>query len=165
VEIESASPLAKLFGLKGDAWQRHANPWSVYTRVPISVLLVAAVWSRQWLGCWSLALVGVVLVWTFVNPHAFPPPRSADHWASRSVLGEVCWGARHSSPIPPRHRVAPWVLSLVSALGVPFIVWGVVIYDLWMTAFGIAVQLMGKMWFLDRMALLYDDMTPARDQD
>ncbi len=42
--------VAKAFGLTGDAWQRHANPWSAYTRIPIPALLVAAVWSRQWTG-------------------------------------------------------------------------------------------------------------------
>jgi hypothetical protein len=36
--------LAKAFGLRSeDAWRRHANPWSVYTRIPIPALLVAAV--------------------------------------------------------------------------------------------------------------------------
>jgi len=36
--------MAKAFGLEGDARQRHANPWSVYTRIPIPPLLVAAMW-------------------------------------------------------------------------------------------------------------------------
>jgi hypothetical protein len=35
--------MAKAFGLEGDAWQRHANPLSVYTRIPIPPLLVAAI--------------------------------------------------------------------------------------------------------------------------
>jgi hypothetical protein len=30
-----------------------------------------------------------------------------------------------------------------------------------MTAFGLAVQMAGKVWFLDRMALLYDDVSSA----
>jgi hypothetical protein len=82
----------RAFGLEGDAWLRHANPWSVYTRIPIPALLVAAVWTRQWLGGWCLVPVAVVVLWTFVNPRAFPPPKSLDHWASRSVLGERFWG-------------------------------------------------------------------------
>lgn len=159
------SALANVFGLRGEAWQRHANPWSVYTRIPIPVLLVAAVWSRQWLDWWSIAVLGAVLVWTFVNPRAFPPPQSLDHWASRSVLGETVWAARKSTPVPERHRVAPWVLTGISSLGVPFIVWGVVVYDFWMTAFGLTVQLAGKLWFLDRMALLYDDTTATDPGD
>jgi hypothetical protein len=120
--------LANLFGLHGeDAWRRHANPWSVYTRIPIPLLLVAAIWSR----------------------------------ASRSVTGETVWGRRKETPLPPRHRVAPVVLSVVSAAGLPFLIWGLVGLDPWVTAFGVAVQMAGKLWFLDRMALLYDDVSSA----
>jgi len=134
--------VAKAFGLQGDAWQRHANPWSVYTRIPIPALLVVA----------------VVLLWTFVNPRAFPPPRSMDHWASRSVFGEKYWAARKERPIPAGHRLAPWVLTGLNVAGVPFVVWGLVVLNPWMTAFGLALHMSGKLWSLDRMALLYDDM-------
>jgi hypothetical protein len=30
-----------------------------------------------------------------------------------------------------------------------------------MVMFGLAVQMAGKVWFIDRMAILYDDLTPA----
>jgi len=153
--------MAKVFGLEGDAWQRHANPWSVYTRIPIPLLLAAAIWSRWRLGRWSLVPVGLVCAWTAVNPRVFPPPPSLDHWASRGVLGETYWADRTAVPIPARHRVAPNVLKGVSALGVPFIVRGLVVRDGWMLMFGLAVQMAGKVWFIDRMALLYDDVAPA----
>jgi hypothetical protein len=153
--------IAEAFGLEGDAWQRHANPWSVYTRVPIPPLMVAAIWSRGRLGWWSLVPVGLVGAWTAVNPRAFPPPSSLDHWASRSVLGETRWAKRKEVPVPPRHRAAPNVLGALSALGVPFIVRGLVVRNGWMVVFGLSVQMAGKLWFLDRMALLYDDVTPA----
>jgi hypothetical protein len=71
--------LAKAFGLEGEAWQRHANPWSVYTRIPIPPLMVAAIWTRTRIGRWSLVPVGLVCAWTAINPRAFPPPRSLDH--------------------------------------------------------------------------------------
>ncbi|MBM7805766.1 hypothetical protein JOD57_001603 [Geodermatophilus bullaregiensis] len=157
--------MAKAFGLEGDAWQRHANPWSVYTRIPIPPLLVAAIWSRTRIGWRSLVPVGAVCAWTLVNPRAFPPPRSLDHWASRGVLGETYWARREEVPVPPRHRVAPNVLGVVSALGVPFIVRGLVVRDGWMVLFGLAVQMAGKVWFIDRMAILYDDVVPARAAD
>jgi hypothetical protein len=105
--------------------------------------------------------VGVVVVWTMLNPRVFPAPRSLDSWASRSVLGETVWSKRSETPIPARHRVAPMVLSLISAAGVPFLGWGLVVLNPWITAFGLAVQMAGKMWFLDRMALLYDDFSSA----
>jgi len=53
------------------------------------------------------------------------------------------------------------VLGGVSALGVPFIAGGLVVRDGWMVLFGLAIQMAGKIWFLDRMAILYDDMAPA----
>ena len=154
--------LAHLFGLHDeDAWRRHANPWSVYTRIPIPLLLVAAIWSRVWLGWWSLLPVAVVLVWTAVNPRVFPAPRSLDSWASRAVLGETVWARRKETPLPARHRRAPLVLSALSAVGLPFLVWGLVVLDPWITLFGLAVQMTGKLWFLDRMALLYDVVSSA----
>ena len=153
--------MAKAFGLEGDAWQRHANPLSVYTRIPIPPLLVAAIWSRTRIGWRSLGPVGLVCAWTAINPRAFPPPRSLDHWASKGVLGETYWTKRKEVPVPPRHRVAPNVLGAVSALGVPFIARGLVVQDGWMALFGLAVQMAGKIWFIDRMAILYDDVAPA----
>ena len=153
--------MAKAFGLEGDSWQRHANPWSVYTRIPIPPLLAAAIWSRRWIGWRSLWPVGLVCAWTAINPRAFPPPRSLDHWASKGVLGETYWAKRKEVPVPPRHRVAPDVLGAVSAAGVPFVAKGLVVGDGWMVLFGLAVQMAGKIWFLDRMAILYDDVAPA----
>jgi hypothetical protein len=151
--------MAKAFGLEGEVWQRHANPWSVYTRIPIPVLLVAAIWTYAWIGWWSLVPVAVVCVWIVINLRVFPPPRSLDHWASKAVLGETFWADRKEVPVPVRHRVAPTVLVAINALGLPFIVWGVVALDVWITLFGLAVHMAGKNWFMDRMALLYDDVT------
>jgi hypothetical protein len=153
--------IARSFGLEGDAWQRHANPLSVYTRIPIPSLLVAAIWNRARTGRRSLVPVGLVCAWTAINPRAFPPPRSLDHWASKAVLGETYWAKRKEVPVPSRHRIAPNILGAVSALGVPPIVRGLVVRNGWMVLFGLAVQMAGKMWFLDRMAILYDDVGPT----
>jgi hypothetical protein len=152
------SRIARTFGLRGDAWMRHANPWSVYTRIPIPCALALAVWSRDWISWWSLLPIGLVAAWTVVNPTAFRPPRSLDHWASKAVLGETLWTNRNAVPIPIGHRRAPKVLAAISALGVPPLVWGLVVLDLWMVLTGLAVQTAGKRWFLDRMVWLYEDM-------
>jgi hypothetical protein len=156
--------MARSFGLDEDGWQRHANPWSVYTRIPIPALLAAAISSRTRIGRRSLVPVGLVCLWTVINPRAFPAPGSLDHWASRGVLGETCWANRKEVPVPPRHRVAPNVLRAVSALGVPFIARGLVVRNVWMVLFGLAVQGAGKIWFIDRMALLHDDVTSRRSR-
>ena len=151
--------LTKAFGLTGDeAWLRHANSWSVYTRIPIPLLLTAAIWTRAWIGWWSLLPVAAVGAWIMVNPRVFPPPEAITSWASRSVLGEKYWSARKETPIPERHTMAPLVLSAISSAGVPFRAWGLIVLDPWITAFGLAVQMLGKLWFLDRMALLYDEV-------
>jgi len=156
------SRLANAFGLTSeDAWRRHANPLSVYTRIPVPALLVAAIWSRVWLGWWAVLPVAICLVWTALNPRVFAPPRTFDSWASRSVMGETLWAKRKSAPVPGRHRAAPLVLSALSAAGLPFLVWGLVVLDPWLTLFGLSVQVTGKLWFLDRMALLYDDVSSA----
>ena len=152
------SRIASAFGVEGEAWLRHANPWSVYTRIPIPAALALAVWSRDWIGWWSLLPIALVAVWTVVNPTAFPPPRSLDHWASKAVLGERLWTSRSSVPIPTGQRRAPNVLAAISALGVPVLVWGLVDLNVWMVLTGLAVQTMGKAWFMDRMVWLYDDM-------
>ena len=54
------------------------------------------------------------------------------------------------------------MLGVVSASGVPFIARGLIVRNGWMTLFGLAVQEAGKIWFIDRMALLYDDVSPTR---
>lgn len=46
--------IASAFGLDDDGWARHANPWSGRSRVSTTMpLLVAAIWSRAWIGYWS----------------------------------------------------------------------------------------------------------------
>lgn len=158
-----ASIVASALGLKSSTdWRRHANPWSVYTRILILPLLTAAIWTRIWIGWWSLVAVFVILVWTVLNPRVFRPPVSLEHWASRGVLGESYWVDRKQSPLPARHSIAPLVLTVASAAGVPFWVCGLVVLDPWLTAFGLLLQMAGKLWFFDRMALLYDDVANTR---
>lgn len=156
--------MAATFRLDGDGWQRHVNPWSVYTRIPIPALMAAAVWSRDWIGWWALLPVTAVVAWAVVNPTFFRPPPSLDHWASRAVLGETYWADRTTVPVPAHHRRAPVVLTIVNTIGLPFVIWSLVTLDFWMLCFGLAVHMAGKNWFMDRMTLLYDEMTAANAQ-
>lgn len=78
-----------------------------------------------------------------------PAPRHKP-WASKAVLGERVWLNRHSVPIPEHHRRAANILTMISASGlVPPI-------------FGVALTALGKLWFVDRMAWLYEEMKDAR---
>lgn len=150
--------VAHAFGMDERTWARHANPWSVWTRYTALPLLVLAVWSRAWLGWWAVLPVVLTVLWTWLNPRLFPVPASTDNWASRAVLGERVWMARGQVPVPPRHRRAPHLLSALAALGAPFLAWGLYTLRLWPTLFGVLLVFSGKLWFLDRMVWLYEDM-------
>ena len=55
--------LARLHRMYERTWQRHANPWSVWTRVPIGPLLVLAIYARLWIGWWCLLPVALLVLW------------------------------------------------------------------------------------------------------
>jgi len=153
--------IAALFHMDDATWQRHANPWSVWSRTTVLPLLILAAWSRVWIGWWALAPGALALLWTWLNPRLFGRPASMDSWASKSVLGERVWINRDAVPVPPRHRRAPHVLNVVSGVGTLFVIGGVVQLAVWPTLFGAALVYAGKLWFLDRMVWLYEDMKEA----
>ena len=150
--------IARWFGMSEEVWMRHANPWSVYTRFAVLPLLVLAVWSRTWIGWWSLVPIAVVIAWTWLNPRVFPKPRSIDSWASRGVLGERVWLNRRNVLVPARHRLMPQVLVGVSTIGLLVLIWGLWRLSVWPTLLGTVLVFAGKLWFVDRMVWLYEDM-------
>lgn len=117
-----------------------------------------AVWSRAWLGWWCLVPVALAILWIWLNPRAFRPAKDDGAWMTKGVLGERFWSARTDCAVPQRHRWLPHVLNLAALLGVPFLVWGLVALDPWPTVMGMVLIIGGKLWYIDRMALLYDDM-------
>jgi hypothetical protein len=157
--------IASFFGMNDDTWAHHANPWSVWSRTTVLPLLILAAWSRTWIGGWALGLGAAALCWTWYNPRLFGPPASLDNWASKSVMGERIWIHRDETSVPDRHRLVPNVLNAISGVGILFVIWGVVQLAVWPTLFGMALNYAGKLWFLDRMVWLYDDVGEARLQD
>lgn len=147
--------------MSGKTWERHANPWSVYTRMPVLLLLVLAVWSRVWIGWWSLVPIGLLVVWTLYNPRAFPPPASTDNWASKAVLGERVWLNRKSVSIPDHHSRWALGLSIASSVALLPTIWGLYALDPWAAFLGAALASLFKVWFVDRMVWLYEDMKDA----
>lgn len=150
--------IAQAFSMDEATWMRHANPWSVWTRVPILPLLCLAIWARAWIGVWCLLPIALLLLWTWINPRAFPVPASTRSWASRAVMGERVWLARDDVPIPAHHAAWAALLAGLSALGMPPLVWGLYAFEIWPLLLGLTLTIGAKMWFLDRMVWLYEDM-------
>ena len=150
--------IAKLFSMSDETWERHANPWSVWTRFTVLPIIIAAIWSRVWIGPWAWAPTALAILWTWFNPRMFRKPASTDNWASKAVLGERVWLNRKQVPVSTHHRVVPNLLSGISGLGLPFLFWGLWELNIWSTVVGTVLVYAGKVWFLDRMVWLYEDM-------
>lgn len=153
--------IASAFRMDDETWKRHANPWSGWTRVPILPLLALAVWSRVWLGWGALFPIGGLLAWTWLNPRVFPPAASPDRWMSKGTLGERVWLNRDRVPVPDHHTGVPTVLMTVSGIGSVVLIWGLATLSVWPTVVGTVVAIGGKLWFIDRMAWLYEDTIAA----
>jgi hypothetical protein len=52
----------------------------------------------------------------------------------------------------------PNVLNIASLGGVPFLAWGLAALDIWPTLLGLFLMVGSKLWYIDRMAILYEDM-------
>jgi hypothetical protein len=156
--------LAEFHGMTEDVWGRHANPWSAWTRVPVLPALCFFVWAREWMGWWSLPPIAALLVWTWWNPRIFPEPATTDSWASRAVMGERIWLNRYVAPIPDHHAVWANLLVGVSATGLPPLLWGLLALDLGWLLLGLVLTIGGKMWFLDRMVWLFEDMAAVHPE-
>jgi hypothetical protein len=147
----------RLMGMDREVWRRHANPWSVWTRVLTPLpLLALAIWSRAWLGWGALVPVALVVAWVWLNPRVFPPPAHFDSWAARGVLGERVW-LHHPAAVAAHHRSAARLLALVSASGLAPFGWGLWAYDIGAVLVGILLIAGGKLWFVDRMAWIWAD--------
>lgn len=153
------SRIAQVQGMSEAVWDRHANPWSGWTRVPILPLLVAALHWRESLGPLLWPVVFLLVFWTFLNPRAFPAPASTDNWMSRAVLGERIWLARREVPVPLHYERAIPIILGFSVAGLPLIGLGLHFGQGWPLVLGLVLCMLGKFWFLDRMVWLFDDMS------
>jgi hypothetical protein len=151
--------VAKLFGLEGENWTRHANPWSVWTRFAVLPLIALAIWSRDWIGWWCLVPIVLSLVFMMVNPLLFPKPRTTRHWTSKSVFGERVWSERTTVPVPAQFTTKPLTVTYVfQAAGAALLAYGLVRLNVIDTVAGILILQVAKAWYLDRQVLLYEEM-------
>ena len=150
--------IASFFRLNDETWKRHANPWSVISRNTVLPLLIIAFWSRIWLSWWALIPVFLATAWTWLNPRLFSEPDSFENWCSQAVFGERFWLNRDKVPLPVRHRTVPHILSFLSGMGMLLVILGVYLLESWPTILGTVMVYLGKLWFLDRMVWLWEDM-------
>lgn len=150
--------ISKVFKLDDETWIRHANPWSCWTRFTVLPILALAFWSRIWLGWFSIIPIMVGLIWMYINPRIFPKPKSTKTWMSKGVFGERVWLNRDKISVPKHHRIAPNILNVISAIGLLLAIWGTYWFDIWTVIVGIALTYLAKLWFMDRMVWLYEDM-------
>ncbi len=74
-----SSPLKRL---TRKVFERHSNPWSAWTRLLSTPLVLVPFWTRSRKHA---ALVGT---WMVLNPIVFPKPKNDSAWATRAILGE-----------------------------------------------------------------------------
>ena len=154
---DRGNKITALFGLKGDAWMRHANPASVWTRFAVLPLLALAIWARDWIGWWCLVPVVLLMVWLVINPRFFDPPASTKHWASKSVFGERIWTESDHATLPVEFRSrVPAVAQAYQVIGLAAMVYGLIVLNVIAAVGGLIITEGGKLWYLDRMVLLYE---------
>ena len=95
-------------------WARHANPKSGWSRVALLPLFAYGLYRRD------PRVLAAAVVWTVVNPVAFPPPEDAEAWMTRGVLAERAWLAADNRTVGLGW---PNVLNLVSGAGSAYLVW------------------------------------------
>lgn len=149
--------IAQSFRMSDEAWKRHANPWSVWTRFAAIPAMLLAIWSRTWLGWWCLVPIAVVVAWLWINPHAFPAIERPTSWAARGIYGEKLW-LHHRDLVPAAHKAVLRLLIVTGTAGFALLIWGLIALDIWPTVFGATLIVMGQLWRIDRFGLLYDEI-------
>ena len=155
--------IAKVFNLEGDNWMKHANPWSIWTRFATLPFLVFAIWSRVWIGWYSLIPIIILIIWLVINPTLFKKPKSMDSWGSKAVMGEKYWSERKENPVPKHHKVTIIMLTMMQTVGGIILMIGLWKLEINLTIFGTITVYLSKMWFLDRMVWIFEDMKKQKE--
>lgn len=74
-------------------FSRHAHPWSAWSRLLTTPLLLVPVWTRKW---WLYAPIGA---WFAVNPVLAPTASDETSLATRAMRGEEMWSRDPASDV------------------------------------------------------------------
>ena len=148
----------RLMRMSDVAWARHANPWSVLTRLFAGPLIFFALWSPYWIGWTALLVIGLAVAWLVINPRLFPSPKTTDSWSARGVLGERAFLNRKAVPIPAEFARLGWITTSISIGFLVLFVYGFLYGRFWLGFAAWHGALVAKVWFVDRMAWLWDVM-------
>ena len=138
--------------LSEKTWERHANPWSGWTRVlSMPALAIGLYLHNVW-------ILGAVVIWLVVNPMLFPKPKSVDNWMSKGVLGEQLYyknGKKLKKDLP----------TLLNILNIPVFV--AFLYFSWQQevttmVFAGLLTMTIKFWFIDRMSQLAGEVVCSK---
>ncbi len=132
--------------IKEEFWQRHSNPWSGLTRMFIAPFLYLAIWYHSWIG------LGLVILWTIVNPFIFPKPKKTENWFTYVVLGEEMWLENFAKK--PKLDLALTLNIITAASFIPSIYFAYV-NMFWPTLYFGTLMYISKLWYVDRVALEY----------
>lgn len=149
--------------MDGRSWARHANPKSVYSRMVGGTFVFLSFWSAFWIDWLAVIPIALALLWIVVNPRLFAPPPTTQAWATRAVLGERVFMERKRVPIPVEHERAAWITSSISVLFVGLTAYGFIDRNFWTAAIAWHAATVAKIWFCDRMAWLWDDMSDTNE--
>lgn len=157
--MDLGKKIPSVFGLEGDTWMRHSNPTSVWTRFAVLPMLIGSIWSRKWIGRRALVPLAGSSAWMLMNPLFFKEPRSTRNWASKAVFGERIWTERDRAELPDRFNShMPDVATLYQAIGLGPLAYGLAKLKATPTVLGMLMVQGGKLWYLDRMVLLFEEM-------
>lgn len=148
----------QLMAMSNATWARHANPRSVYSRIAGSVFIFFALWSLHWIGKFSGIPIAFAIAWIWLNPRLFSPPATAQSWAARGVLGERAFINRKRIPIPEEHRQVALIATAIAVLFLLIAIYGLAAQNFWAAFAGWYASVLAKLWFVDRMAWLWDVM-------
>ncbi len=150
--------IAKFFKLEGDNWLKHANPWSIWTRFATLPFIIVAIWSRVWYGWYCLIPITILIIWIIINPTLFDKPKSFNNWGSKCVLGERYWSNRTKVPVPLHHHQVVFTLTILQTIAGIILMIGLWKLEANLTVIGAISVYLTKMWFLDRMVWITEEM-------